>query len=140
MDKYGGAIQSIIRHLIISDFIFLLYGLIVIVVVVLGVKKRFFSKRAILWAVVVLVIGFSYPIYEGCSFYLDIKNEDYITYYGEFEFQYVLSNTGNNVKLVDQNQMIVSDWHHDLESQNYYGTVVYTKRTKYVLCIELDNS
>lgn len=139
MNPYEEAIRSIIWHLIIADLKFVIFGIILIVIVANGVKTKMFSKRAFIWAGVVLAICFSYPIYEDVSFYLDVKNEEYITYDGEFEFQYVLNNTGDNVKLLDQNGKIVSNWYYDLESKTYQGKVVYTKRTKFVVCIETEN-
>jgi len=139
VENYDEAIHSIIRHLVILDFKFVVFGIILIVIVASGVRKKYFSKIAFLWAGIVIAVCFSYPVYEVSAFYLDVKNEDYITYEGEFEFQYVLSNTGDNVKLVDENDRIVSNWYYDMESKMYQGKVVYTKRTKFVVYIEAND-
>ena len=141
MGKYSEAIRSTIRPLSIIDFLFLLGGLILIVIVILGVKEKLFSKRAFIWAGVIIAICYCYPIYEGVSLYLDIKNEDYITYHGKFEYRNVFGYS-NEVKLIDKNNMFLSDWHYDLSENEecYYGTIVYTKRTKFVLSIQLNGS
>ena len=140
MENYNEAIWSIIRHLIISDLRFVIYGVILIAIVAIGVSKRYVSKRAFLWAGIIIAVCFSYPVYEGVAFYFDVNNEEYIVYEGEFEFQYIFGRTGDNVKLKDKNGMIVSNWYYDLDSQTYQGKVVYTKRTKYVLYIEVNDT
>lgn len=68
--------------------------------------------------------------------YMDIKNDDYITYTGEFKKdhtrEFVFLNDENSTRLKNRNETF-------LETGNYSGKIVYSKRSKYVLSYSLNN-
>ena len=68
--------------------------------------------------------------------YMDIKNEDYMIYTGEFEKDhtrdFVFLNDDKSTRLKNRNETF-------LETGLYSGTIVYSKRSKYVLNYSLNN-
>ena len=68
--------------------------------------------------------------------YMDMKNEDYMIYTGEFEKdhtrEFVFLNDEKSTRLKNRNETF-------LETGHYSGTIVYSKRSKYVLSYSLNN-
>ena len=87
----------------------------------------------IIWATFVIV-AFIALEYQFQAFDKDIQYRDYEVYYGDFEKDttrgFVFLNDTTNTRLYNS---------HDtyLEPGYYYGEIVYSKRTKYVLSYEL---
>ena len=113
------------------EFIFILIGMI-------GFTKfdpDCFSKwMLIVWfCYLILVIG--YGIFNLAIHYADIKYEDYMIYTGNFEKdhtrEFIFLDDKSRTRLTNSNETF-------LETGNYYGEVVYSKRTKCVLHYSLD--
>lgn len=68
--------------------------------------------------------------------YIDMKNEDYIMYIGEFEKDhtrdFIFLNDDSSTRLKNRNETF-------LDTGYYSGTIVYSKRSKYVLSYSLHN-
>lgn len=89
----------------------------------------------IVWFSFCIVLAF-YIIATISIHYLDMKNEDYMIYTGEFEKDhtrdFVFLNDKNCTRLKNRNETF-------LETGHYSGTIVYSKRSKYVLSYSLNN-
>ncbi len=92
------------------------------------------------WMVIMFVV-FSiclagYNIGTIAMHYADIKNEDHIEYVGEFEKdsgrEFIFLSDVKNTRLMNTSTTF-------LEAGQYSGTIVYTKRCKYVLGYLLDS-
>lgn len=100
------------------------------------------TDRAIVenWMIIVwfsFCIVFAFYIIATISIhYMDMKNEDYMMYTGEFEKDhtrdFVFLNDENCTRLTNRNETF-------LETGHYSGTIVYSKRSKYVLSYSLNN-
>ncbi len=92
------------------------------------------------WMIIVWVsfcIAFAVYIIATISIhYMDMKNEDFMIYTGEFEKDhtrdFVFLNDDKSTRLKNRNETF-------LETGNYSGTIVYSKRSKYVLSYSLNN-
>ncbi len=89
-----------------------------------------------------IIVWFSYCIVVAVYLiatisihYMDMKNEDYMTYTGEFEKDhssyFVFLNDGKSTRLINRETF--------LEIGHYSGTIVYSKRSKYVLSYSLND-
>lgn len=92
------------------------------------------------WMIVVwfsFCIAFAAYIIATISIhYMDMKNEDYMVYTGGFEKDYtrdfVFLNDEKSTRLTNRNATF-------LQTGHYSGTIVYSKRSKYVLSYSLNN-
>lgn len=92
------------------------------------------------WMIIVwfsLSIAFVVYIFVTISIhYVDIKNEDYVIYTGEFEKdqtrEFIFLNDEDSTRLKNRNETF-------LDTGHYSGIIVYSKRSKYVLSYSLNN-
>lgn len=118
--------------LMIFGLLFSLFGLFFF--------KKMGSEVIENWMIIVwfsyCIIFVIYIIATVSIHYMDIKNEDYITYTGEFEKDhtrdFVFLDDENSTRLNNRNETF-------LESGHYSGTIIYSQRTKYVLSYSLNN-
>ena len=118
--------------MIVLGILFSLFGLIFF--------KIIDSKVIENWMIVVwfsLCIAFAfYTIATISIHYIDIKNEDYMVYTGEFEKDrtkdFVFLDDEDSTRLKNRNETF-------LETGYYSGTIVYSKRSKYVLSYSLNS-
>ena len=83
-----------------------------------------------------LIIFSIYMIRTISTHYLDIENEDYVTYTGKFE----KDNTRDFIFLNDEDETRLKNTSKTfLGTGDYLGTILYSKRSKYVLCYILNN-
>ena len=113
------------------SLIFVIFGFIFL--------KRLSDDVVEKWMVVIW-FAFSAVIIAFCMACLwthcaDITNEDCITFVGEFEkdhtAQFVFLNDENSTRLTNTSKTY-------LDTGKYFGKVVYSKRSKYVLSFTLD--
>lgn len=86
----------------------------------------------LLWYIFVIF----YLIFTISIYCLDIQKQDYIHYTGSFKKdsgrEFIFLEDKNSTRLRNSSETF-------LESGNYYGTVVYAKRSKHVLSCSLNN-
>lgn len=133
MGNYQEAIDSIIRHLIITDIPIILLGIILLIIGIVGIKQKWFAKKWFISAIVFVFICFSYVSYRFVSFYMDIHDKNYVQYSGNYKFMSSLGTTGDQVNLLEKDNLRLNSIYDDLGSGTYKGTVIYTERTKFVL-------
>lgn len=118
--------------LIVLGLLFSLFGLI------------FFKKTdsdvvsnwmVVVWFVFVLVLAV-YIASTMSGHYMDMKKADHITYTGSFEKDH----TRDFIFLDDENTTRLNNRNETFLEPGYYsGTIVYSKRCKYVLSYSLDS-
>ena len=118
--------------MIVLGLLFSLFGLLFF--------KKMDSEIIDNWMIIVwfsFCIVFAFYLIATISIhYMDMKNEDYMMYTGEFEKDhtrdFVFLNDENCTRLINPNETF-------LETGHYSGTIVYSKRSKYVLSYSLNN-
>lgn len=118
--------------MIVLGLLFLLFGLLFF--------KIMDSQVIDNWMIIVwfsFCIVFAVYIIATISIhYMDMKNEDYMIYVGEFEKdhgrEFVFLNDDKSTRLINRSETF-------LEKGYYSGTIVYAKRSKYVLSYSLNN-
>lgn len=118
--------------MIVLVLLFSLFGLIFFKIMD---SKLIDSWMIILWLSV--CIAFVVYIIATISIhYMDMKFEDCMIYTGEFEKDhtrdFIFLNDKKSTRLKNRNETFLKTGH-------YSGTIVYTKRTKYVLSYSLNN-
>lgn len=109
-----------------------------IMAIVLGFvawKKALLQKK---WAILLIIMGIifvSYATYVFTCMGLDIKNESYVSYNGNFEVT-IIPNSESVVHIPDEKSLC--DHYYNLPKGYYYGEVVYTKRSKIVVYINAE--
>ncbi len=133
MGEYQEAINSIIRHLVIRAIPIIIPNIILIIIMIIGIKQKWFAKKWFISAIVFVLICFAYISHQFVSLYMDISNKEYVQYTGSYEFVSLLGRRGDEVNLLDKEHLRLYSLYEDFESGTYKGTVIYTERTKFVL-------
>lgn len=135
--EYQDMISKIFQHLCLRT-VPLAIGIIVLIgIVIYGIKEKLASKIMFFALIILIIILVVYISYSFISFHLDIHNNSYLVYDGDFEYIFRTSSYGNQVNLLDDPMIKLRSKYFDLEAGKIYtGRVVYTQRTRWVVHIE----
>ena len=121
-------LRNIISFIIITSMII---GLLIFIRWSLKEDVRF--KRIFATSVAISILVITIMVHNLSQTFFDIKNEDYITYYGEY-IERGYSNTLKTVVVYDnQGKEIKLLRSGPSENGTYYGTVIYGKRSEIVV-------
>lgn len=98
-----------------------------------SLKEDVRFKRIFATSIAISILVITIMVHNLSQTFLDIKNEDYITYYGEY-IERGYSNTLKTVVIYDnQGKEIKLLRSGPSENGTYYGTVIYGKRSEIVV-------
>ena len=126
-------IENVFLHNIIYFIIITSYIIGLLIFIGLRLKEDVRFKRIFTTSIAIATLVFTLMVHNLSQTFLDIKNEDYITYYGE----YIERGGSNELKTVvvydEQGKEIKLLRSGPSENGTYYGTVVYGKRSEIVV-------
>lgn len=135
MNEYNEVVSSIVQHIIIRLLPMVLCSIALLVIVIMAVKYKIFTRKAFgvvaIWFLIVVV----YILYKFGPLYWDIKNTSYIIYNGSFE--YIDDFNKNSDQVILSNGLRLYSEGIDLDSGNYSGELIYCKNAKWVLEIDV---
>lgn len=135
MNEYNEVVSSIVQHIIIRLLPMVLCSIALLVIVIMAVKYKIFTRKAFgvvaIWFLIVVV----YILYKFGPLYWDIKNTSYIIYNGSFE--YIDDSNKNSDQVILSNDLRLYSEGIDLDSGYYCGKLIYCKNAKWVLEIDV---
>ncbi len=136
MGNYQDVIIRIWRNISINSIPLIAFSFIMIGIVFYIVKQKLDLKGLVVFLSIIAIACLLYVSIEFITFGLEVKNESYVVYDGTFKYTSVLNHTGNQVNLIDKNNVRLNSLYLGLDDGVYNGQVIYTKWSKWVLYMD----
>ena len=87
IDVYNDAIHDIWIYLLLNMLPILVGGTILTAIVLIGLFKKVIKKLTAFLLLIICTILLAYPIIEISIFNYDLQHENFVVYYGTFDYK-----------------------------------------------------
>ena len=131
---YNNAIKEVWTYLILNTLPLFILGIALIVISLIGLFKHLLKKVYLLLLILLSVVILSYSIVEISIFNYDIKHENFVVYYGEFDYMQVSGNSKDVFNFPNNRNLYVrSVADLNITTGMHSGYILYGKTSRWAI-------
>lgn len=134
IDVYNDAISRTWSYLLLNMIPLIIVAIVLVVIALIGLFKQLIKKYIICLLLILSVIVLTYAIAEMCIFNYDIQHENFVVYYGEFDYRQVSGSNTDVFKSTDNSYLHVrSVANLEIDTGTYFGYLLYGKCSRWII-------